>query len=52
MLVSRDGEIEILRLPLRYRIRPAALRVFAPPAATAPGACVPVPDRAPLLNDA
>jgi diacylglycerol kinase family enzyme len=54
MLVSLDGEIEILRLPLRYRIRPAALRVFAPPAAaaTAPGACVPVPAGAPLLGDA
>jgi diacylglycerol kinase family enzyme len=30
LLVALDGEVEIMRPPLRYRIRPAALRVFAP----------------------
>lgn len=28
--VALDGEVEMMRPPLRYRIRPAALRVFAP----------------------
>jgi diacylglycerol kinase family enzyme len=28
--VAADGEVEMLRPPLRYRIRPRALRVFAP----------------------
>lgn len=28
--VAVDGELEIMRPPLRYRIRPRALRVFAP----------------------
>lgn len=32
MLVAYDGEIRFFRLPLRYRSRPGALRVFAPPA--------------------
>jgi hypothetical protein len=27
---ARDGEVERMRPPLRYRIRPAALVVFAP----------------------
>jgi diacylglycerol kinase family enzyme len=31
--VSRDGEVEILRSPLEYRIRPRALRIIAPPPA-------------------
>jgi len=30
--VSHDGELASLRPPLRYRVRPAALRVLAPPA--------------------
>ncbi len=30
LLVSRDGEVEALELPLDYRIRPRALRVAAP----------------------
>lgn len=30
LLVSLDGEVTILRSPLRYRVRPRALRVFAP----------------------
>jgi diacylglycerol kinase family enzyme len=30
LLVALDGEVEIMRPPLRYRIRPGALRVFAP----------------------
>jgi diacylglycerol kinase family enzyme len=30
LLVSRDGEIEAMELPLEYRIRPRALRVVAP----------------------
>jgi diacylglycerol kinase family enzyme len=30
LLVSFDGEIETMRSPLHYRIRPRALRVFAP----------------------
>jgi diacylglycerol kinase family enzyme len=33
--ISRDGEVEWLRPPLRYRIRPAALRVYVPTAAEA-----------------
>jgi diacylglycerol kinase family enzyme len=33
LLVAFDGEIEIMQSPLKYRIRPAALRVFAPPVA-------------------
>jgi diacylglycerol kinase family enzyme len=28
--VAYDGEVEIMHTPLRYRMRPAALRVFAP----------------------
>ena len=28
--VSMDGEVETMRPPLRYRVRPGALRVFAP----------------------
>jgi diacylglycerol kinase family enzyme len=28
--VSRDGEVEVMRPPLRYRIRPGELRVLAP----------------------
>ena len=35
LLVAFDGEIETIRSPLQYRIRPAALRVFAPSAADA-----------------
>jgi diacylglycerol kinase family enzyme len=31
MLVATDGEIRSMRSPLQYRIRPQALRVFAPP---------------------
>ena len=30
LLVALDGEVEIMRPPLRYRIRPGALRVFVP----------------------
>jgi diacylglycerol kinase family enzyme len=30
LLVALDGEIQWIRTPLHYRIRPAALRVFAP----------------------
>jgi diacylglycerol kinase family enzyme len=30
LLVAMDGEVSILRPPLRYRARPAALRVFVP----------------------
>jgi diacylglycerol kinase family enzyme len=30
LLVAVDGEVELLRSPLRYRIRPGALRVFLP----------------------
>jgi diacylglycerol kinase family enzyme len=30
LLVALDGEIEMMRPPLRYRIRPGALRVFVP----------------------
>lgn len=33
LLVARDGEVERLRPPLRYRSRPGALRVLAPPPA-------------------
>jgi len=33
LLVARDGEVERLRPPLRYRTRPGALRVLAPPPA-------------------
>lgn len=32
LLVAFDGEVELLAQPLRYRIRPGALRVYAPPA--------------------
>jgi diacylglycerol kinase family enzyme len=28
--VSLDGEVVIMRPPLRYRMRPASLRVFTP----------------------
>lgn len=34
MLVARDGEIEWMKLPLRYRSRPGALLVRAPEAAS------------------
>jgi diacylglycerol kinase family enzyme len=30
LLVALDGEIDLLSVPLRYRIRPGALKVFAP----------------------
>lgn len=30
VLVALDGEVDLLDAPLRYRIRPGALRVFAP----------------------
>jgi diacylglycerol kinase family enzyme len=30
LLVATDGEIKSMRSPLQYRIRPQALRVFAP----------------------
>jgi diacylglycerol kinase family enzyme len=30
LLVALDGEVEIMRPPLRYYIRPGALRVFVP----------------------
>ena len=30
LLVALDGEVEIMRPPLRYRTRPGALRVFVP----------------------
>jgi diacylglycerol kinase family enzyme len=33
--ISRDGEVEWVRPPLHYRIRPAALRVYVPIAAEA-----------------
>jgi diacylglycerol kinase family enzyme len=32
LLVATDGEVKSMRSPLRYRSRPAELRVFAPPA--------------------
>ena len=32
LLVSFDGEVELVHPPLHYEIRPGALRVFAPPA--------------------
>jgi diacylglycerol kinase family enzyme len=35
LLVAFDGEIEVMRAPLHYRIKPRALRVFAPAPATA-----------------
>ena len=35
LLVACDGEVDFIRTPLRYRTRPAALRVFAPAAARA-----------------
>lgn len=35
--VALDGEVEKLRSPLRYRSRPAALLVFAPPAGAGTG---------------
>jgi diacylglycerol kinase family enzyme len=31
LLVAADGEVEVLRPPLRYRVKPGALTVFAPP---------------------
>jgi diacylglycerol kinase family enzyme len=31
LLVSIDGEPELLPLPLRFRVREAALRVLVPP---------------------
>lgn len=31
LLVAFDGEVEAIRSPLHYRIRPQALRVFVPP---------------------
>jgi diacylglycerol kinase family enzyme len=34
--VCNDGEIRKLRYPLRYRIRPGALKVLAPPDAPDP----------------
>ena len=30
LLVALDGEVAMLRPPLRYRARPNALRVYAP----------------------
>lgn len=30
LLVAFDGEVELIRSPLRYRTRPGALRTFAP----------------------
>ncbi len=35
LAVSVDGEVVTLRTPIRYRIRPGALRVLAPPPAAA-----------------
>jgi diacylglycerol kinase family enzyme len=35
LLIAFDGEIETIRAPLQYRIRPGALRVFAPAGAAA-----------------
>lgn len=35
--VSTDGEVGTLQMPLNYRIRPASLRVIAPPAKSAAG---------------
>jgi diacylglycerol kinase family enzyme len=32
LLVALDGEVIVIRPPLHYRVRPNALRVFAPPA--------------------
>jgi diacylglycerol kinase family enzyme len=32
VMVACDGEVETMEMPLRYRSRPGALRVFAPPA--------------------
>jgi diacylglycerol kinase family enzyme len=30
LLVARDGEVSVMRSPLEYRVRPAALHVFVP----------------------
>jgi diacylglycerol kinase family enzyme len=30
LLVARDGEVEWMKTPLHYRIRPGALRVLVP----------------------
>ncbi|HKG81897.1 MAG TPA: diacylglycerol kinase family protein [Beijerinckiaceae bacterium] len=38
LLVALDGEVEILKSPLRYSTRPGALRVFVPAAQPAPAA--------------
>jgi diacylglycerol kinase family enzyme len=35
LLVAFDGEVAMMRSPLRYKIRPKALRVFAPPVSPA-----------------
>jgi diacylglycerol kinase family enzyme len=34
LLVAADGEVEVMRPPLRYRVNPGALTVFAPPLQT------------------
>jgi diacylglycerol kinase family enzyme len=43
LLVAVDGEIDLMRAPLRYRIRPGALRVFAPEQRVEDGAETPAP---------
>ena len=45
LLVALDGEVEILKSPLRYSTRPGALRVFAaqPAPAAGPGSAGEVP---------
>jgi diacylglycerol kinase family enzyme len=35
LLVAFDGEVATMRSPLHYKIRPGALRVFAPPIGSA-----------------
>lgn len=36
LLVALDGEVTVMRSPLEYRVRPAALRVFVPGATFSP----------------
>jgi diacylglycerol kinase family enzyme len=41
LLVACDGEVRVMRPPLRYRIRPAALEVLAPPVIPTPESASP-----------
>lgn len=40
--VSNDGEVEVLSLPLRYKVLKRAVRVLAPPTASPPAVASPV----------